>query len=294
MHYSQEQIRRAIVLSFLMIFLASTAVAATKFASERASTAAIVTIQYLVCTLLCLPRILRPGLASLRTNRASLHLVRGIVGILNFYLFYAALEHIPMVDAMLLRQSAPLTVPLIVWLWMRERINGLTWLPLVIGFVGIIVILRPSPGGISLWHAAGYLSAVLLAVSMVATNRLGTTEPPARILFYYCVFSLVCVAPFSAGGFDGLTSLDWLAMLYVGVAIYGTLDLYTRAYGMAPTTVIAPINYFAVVLGGFWGWLFWDQVPDAVSILGSAMVIGGGLLTITFANRPALSPNEER
>lgn len=294
MHYSQEQIRRAIVLSFLMIFLASTAVAATKFASERASTAAIVTIQYLVCTLLCLPRILRPGLASLRTNRAGLHLVRGIVGILNFYLFYAALEHIPMVDAMLLRQSAPLTVPLIVWLWMRERINGLTWLPLVIGFVGIIVILRPSPGGISLWHAAGYLSAVLLAVSMVATNRLGTTEPPARILFYYCVFSLVCVAPFSAGGFDGLTSLDWLAMLYVGVAIYGTLDLYTRAYGMAPTTVIAPINYFAVVLGGFWGWLFWDQVPDAVSILGSAMVIGGGLLTITFANRPALSPNEER
>ena len=61
----------------------------------------------------------------------------------------------------------------------------------------------------------------------------------------------------------------------------------------APIHVLT-INYFAVVLGGFWGWLFWDQLPDAVSILGSAMVIGGGLLTIYLANRPALSPNEER
>jgi drug/metabolite transporter (DMT)-like permease len=293
MHYSQAQIRRAIALSFLMIFMASTAVAATKFASARANTAAIITVQYLVCTLLCLPRVLRPGLSSLRTSRGGLHLVRGIVGVLNFYLFYLALEHIPLVDAMVLRQSAPLTVPLVVWLWMRERISGLTWLPLVIGFVGIVVILRPSPDGISLWHVAAYLSAVLLAVSMVATNRLGTTEPTARILFYYCVFSLACVAPFSAGGFDRTTAMDWVAMLYVGVAIYGTLELYTRAYGMAPTTVIAPINYFAVVLGAFWGWLFWDQVPDAVSILGSAMVIGGGLLTIFIANRPALSPNED-
>jgi drug/metabolite transporter (DMT)-like permease len=285
MNYSQQQIRRAIFMSFIMIIMASTAAAATKFAAERAGTSAIVTVQYLVCTLLCLPRVLRPGLTSLRTTRAGLHLVRGVVGVLNFYLFYMALEHIPLVDAMLLRQSAPLTVPLVLWLWMRERITGITWLPLIIGFVGIIAILRPSPEGISLWHMAGFLSAVLLAVSMVATNRLGTTEPASRILFYYCAFSLVCVAPFSAEGFEGTTPWDWLAMLYVGVAIYGTLDLYTRAYGMAPTAVIAPINYFAVVMGAFWGWLFWDQVPDLISILGSAMVIGGGLLTIFLASR---------
>jgi len=153
------------------------------------------------------------------------------------------------------------------------------------GFVGIAVILRPSTEGISLWHLAGFLSAALLAVSMVATNRLGTTEPPSRILFYYCVFSLACVAPFSASGFVGTTPLDWLAMVYVGVAIYGTLDLYTRAYGMAPTAIIAPINYFAVPMGAFWGWLFWHQVPDIVSVLGSGLVIGGGLLTIYLANK---------
>jgi drug/metabolite transporter (DMT)-like permease len=279
----RHAVRHAIYLSCLMVILASTAVAATKFASARAATETILTVQYLVCTLLCLPGILRPGLASLRTRRPGLHLLRGIVGVLGFYLFYASLDHIPMVDAMMLRQAAPLVVPLVLWVWSRERVASSAWLPLIIGFAGVVVILRPSSAGLSWWHAAGFCSALALAISMVATNRLGSTEPASRILFYYCLLSLACVAPFSSGKFSGLTPADWLAMLYVGLAIYGTLDLYTRAYGMAPTAAIAPINYFAVVLAGFWGWLFWGQVPDLFSVLGSAMVIGGGLLTIYLA-----------
>jgi drug/metabolite transporter (DMT)-like permease len=71
----------------------------------------------------------------------------------------------------------------------------------------------------------------------------------------------------------------------VGIAIYFTLRLYTKAYSIAPASAIAPINYFAVVLAGLWGWLIWQQVPDSWSLLGSALVICGGLLTI-YLSRP--------
>ncbi len=276
-------VRHAIFLSFLMVAVASSTAVAARFASDHASTAAIVTVQYLVCILLCLPRILRPGPGSLRTERLGLHLLRGMAGVIGFYLFYAALDNIPMVDAMLLRQSAPLTVPLVMWVWNRDRVPGSAWLPLAIGFAGIAVILRPNPAGLSWWHAAGFLSALTLSISMVATHRLATTEPTSRILFYYFLLSLACVAPFSLDGFKGLTAMDWLAMIYVGVSIYYALELYTRAYGMAPASAIAPINYLGVVLGGLWGWLLWDQLPDRWSVLGSALVIGGGLITIYLA-----------
>ena len=286
-------VRYAIYLSFLMVSVASTAAAATKFASGRATTEAIVTIQFLVCTALCLPPTLRPGLANLATSRLPLHLFRGAVGVLGFYLFYAALDNIPMVDAMLLRQSAPLTVPLVMWLWSRERVPASAWLPLGIGFLGIAIILRPSPEGLSWWHAAGFVSALTLSISMVATFHLARTEPGERILFYYFVLSLACVAPFSLGDFDGLRWQEWLAMLYVGTAIYVTLRLYTLAYAIAPASAIAPINYFAVVLAGFWGWLFWGQVPDQWSLLGSALVIAGGLLTILLAREvTTIAPTE--
>lgn len=279
----RNAIRHAIFLSLLMVILGSTAAAATKYVAAHVSIAAIITVQYFICTLLCLPRILQPGIQSLRTKRLSLHLMRGLAGVLGFYLFYAAVHNIPLMDAMMLRQSAPLIVPLVMWVWGREKVVASAWLPLLIGFTGVAIILRPSALGLSWWHAGGFLSAVALAISMVATRKLAPTEPTARILFYYCVLSLACVTPFSVSDFDGLAALHWLAMIYIGVAIYLTLELYTRAYGMAPTAAIAPINYFSVVLAGIWGWVFWDHLPDRFSILGSVLVIAGGLLTIYLA-----------
>lgn len=278
-----RQTRQAIYLSLLMVTIASTAAVATKYAAERVSIEAIVTVQYAVCLVLCLPITLRPGLGNLRSQRLGLHFFRGAVGVLGFYLFYGALEHIPMVDAMLLRQSAPLTVPLVIWAWNRERVAASAWIPLVIGFAGVVIILRPSAEGLSWWHAWGFISALCLSLSMVATHKLATSEPSSRILLYYFLLSLACVAPFSLADFSGLRWQDWAAMLYVGVAIYYTLRLYTRAYAMAPAHSIAPVNYFAVVLAALWGWLLWDQVPDGGSLVGSALVIGGGLLTIYLA-----------
>ena len=97
---------------------------------------------------------------------------------------------------------------------------------------------------------------------------------------YYFALSLLCVAPFSVGDFAAIRWQDWLAMLYIGVSIYYTLGLYTRAYAIAPASAIAPITYLAIVLGGLWGWLIWGQIPDRWSLIGSALVIGGGLLTL--------------
>ncbi|MEH6586644.1 MAG: DMT family transporter [Halioglobus sp.] len=287
-----NQTRQAIYLSLLMVVIASTAAVATKFASARVSVEAVVTVQYAVCLLLCLPLTLRPGLSNFKSQRLGLHFFRGAAGVLGFYLFYSALEHIPMVDAMLLRQSAPLTVPLVIWVWNSERIAHSAWLPLAIGFAGVLVILRPSPEGLSWWHAGGFISALCLSISMVATHKLATTEPSSRILLYYFVLSLVCVAPFSLGDFNGLRWQEWAAMLYVGIAIYYTLRLYTRAYAIAPAHLIAPVNYFAVVMAGFWGWLLWGQIPDTGSLVGSTLVIIGGLLTIYLAKKTVKATNK--
>ncbi len=116
----RHAVHRAIFLSVLMVMLGSTAAAATKYVSAHVTTEAIVTFQYFICTLLCLPRILRSGVRTLRTERLGLHLMRGLAGVASFYLFYAALEHISLMDAMMLRQSAPLAVPLVMWIWSRE------------------------------------------------------------------------------------------------------------------------------------------------------------------------------
>jgi len=288
----RHTVTHAVYLALITVFLASTAVAAARYASTTASAAVIVTVQYAICMALCLPATLAPGLANLRTRRPALHLFRGAVGVVGFYFYYAVLEHIPMVDAMLLRQTAPLAVPLVMWAWNREKVPAAAWLPLIIGFIGVAVILRPGPAGLSWWHAAGLGSGVALAISMVATFHLATSEPDSRILFYYFAFSLLCAVPFSLGDVHHILWQDWLAMLYIGVAIYFTLALYTRAYAIAPAAVSAPVNYLAVVLGGLWAWVIWGQVPDRWSVAGSILVIAGGLLTLYLAHGGERRPKD--
>ncbi len=280
MAIDRHSVSYAIYLSLLMVLLASTAVVAAKYASATATSEAIVTVQFAICLLLCLPSTLGPGLHNLRSERLGLHLFRGVAGVAGFYLYYVVLDYIPLVDAMMLRQTAPLAVPLVMWIWNRERVPASAWLPISIGFAGVVLILRPGPGGMSWWHAAGLGSGIALAISMVATFRLARTEPDSRILFYYFALSLLCVAPFSAGDFSGIRWQDWLAMLYIGISIYYTLVLYTRAYAIAPASAIAPVTYLATVMGGCWGWLIWRQLPDRWTVAGSVLVIAGGLLTL--------------
>ena len=189
-----------------------------------------------------------------------------------------------MVDAMLLRQSAPLTVPLVIWAWNRERIAGINWLPLAIGFAGVFGHTQAQPGWTQLGGMpAGFSQHSACPCLWSPPTKLATTEPSSRILLYYFVLSLACVGPFSLNDFAGLRWQEWAAMVYVGIAIYFTLLLYTRAYAMAPAHAIAPVNYFAVVMAAFWGWLIWGQVPDGWSLVGSALVILGGLITIYLA-----------
>ena len=281
--------RTAIYFSLLMVLVAGISAAATKHATDSIPVAVIVFMQNAISLLLCLPVALRRGLGSLKTKRPGMHLTRSLLGVAGFYLCYSAMAHIPLVDAMLLRQSAPLCVPLVAWLWVRQKMPAEGWIPIVVGFIGVVIILRPgsSSGAISIWHLAGFLSAVALAGSMVATFKLALTESSNQILFYYFSLSALCLLPFSITHMPGLSGEQWLLLVGIGIAMYAALWLYTRAYSMAPASAIAPINYLAVVMAGLLGWLIWQEVPDAASLGGSLLVIIGGLVTIYQARERA-------
>lgn len=277
---ASESLFKGLALALLMVFLGSTVAAVGKHLAGQVSTATIVLAQYLGCFMLVMPAVLRGGRRALATTAPWLHLVRGVSGVACFYTYYLALGAIPLADATLLRNTAPLIVPLIILLVFRRNLRRQQWWPLLLGFGGIALILRPEGGGLSLWHLMGFVSGVTLAISMVSTRMLAQREPETRILFYYFVISLLLAAPLYATDPQPipLSALPWL--IYVGVAMYLTFVLYTRAYRHASAEILAPINYFAVVFAGLLDWLIWQRVPDATSLAGIALAITGGLLFV--------------
>ncbi len=265
--------------------VASTATAAAKYLSTDLSPWFIVWVQYGLCSLIMLPWILRGGTRVLSSRRAPLLIVRSLAGWLGFTTYFLALPHIPLVDATLLRAAAPLWVPLIVWLWAREAIPGSRWIGLIGGFAGILLVLQPSLDGVNGGHLLGALAGLALATSMATTRGLSTSEPAARVLCYYFLISFLASTPM------GLVHLKPVAiellpgLVYVGLSIFLTMVLYTRAYTHAPTTVVAPLSYIAVPLSGLLDWWFWQTLPNTLALGGSVLVIGSGIVTVALSAR---------
>ncbi|WP_339669807.1 DMT family transporter [Dasania marina] len=271
-----------ISLGIITVLIASTVGAAGKFIGAEVNASAIVFFQYFFCMLCCLPWLLKHRLKGLKTEHPWLHITRSLGGLVGFYVYWQALQHIPLVDSTLLRNSAPLMVPIIIFFWLGLGIPKVRWLPLVIGFIGISVILRAGEHGISTWHIIGLLSGAGLAVSMVSTSLLSKTEPGGRILFYYFFVSLLAVTPYFIYDYQSIPASAWPWLFYIGVAMYLSLRLYTAAFAYVKPSILAPTSYFSVVFAGILEWLIWDHIPDGWTLFGIALVVLGGLLILRF------------
>ena len=262
------------------IFVAATAYACMGMLVKRGKALPdeqLVFARNFICLLILLPWLFIPRPKSLKTKKPYTHLARALFGLLNMYLFFYSLRYILLVDAMLLNNTMPLFVPLVLWVWKKEKIP-LTLVPgLVIGFVGVILILRP---GLEIFNPAALLalaSGLSMSISMANVRELGKFDPIYRILFYYfAISSFISVVPLVWAWENPSLSL-WLILIGVGVfaAIYQFF--LTAGYYYAPASKISPIIYFAVILSGFFDWYFWGQIPSTLSYIGVVLVIIGAI-----------------
>ncbi|MBB3169949.1 DMT family transporter [Simiduia aestuariiviva] len=264
---------RALVLSLLTSLVASLVAAGSKLAAQYVSVHVVVASQYLVGLCLYLPLLWRERGRAFATQRPGLHLIRGLAGVLAFYAYYASLGHISLVDATLLRNSAPLFVPLIALWALQIRVPAKRWGPLAFGFIGVIVILRPWPASIDVWHLAALFAAAMMATSMIATRLLTKTESNESVLLYYFSIALAVSLPFALWHLAPAPLWVWGLLLLLGLGLALALRLYTLAYRAVKPSVLSPASYLSVVFAGVWGWLFWQELPTLWSLLGIGLVV---------------------
>lgn len=276
----QTNLKIASLYAILTSLVASIVAATTKYLTGMMDASVVVCIQYLICLITLSPWLARVGKQGLVTAVPGRHLLRGIAGWACFYTYYLAIDNIPLVDASLLRNTAPICVPFLAYLLFGNRIGLLGITGIALGFGGVMLILKPENASFSLWHGVGLLSGVTLSLSMIYTRELAQSEPSNRILFYYFATSLVLSTPLAIVHFEPIPVTAWPALLFVGLSIFITMKLYNHAYAHAPANSIAPLTYFGVVFAGLLGWLFWDHIPDIKSLGGMVLVVLGGILAI--------------
>ena len=277
---------RSVVLGALLIVLAFACVAVMSAfgkAAKDVPTGILVLFQNFISLLLFTPWVLGKGISELRTTRTWLHIVRAVAGLLSQVLMFVAVKKMPLVNAVLLSNSAPLFIPLVTWAWLKERIGGMVWMSLFVGFAGVILILKPGLALLSDPIALIAISAAAFsALALVAVNQLSNTEPPRRILFYYFLYSSAAAAPFALLKWTTPTYREWLFLGGIGLMMAVSQLLIILAYKHASAGRIAPFNYTVVIFSGLIGWVVWKNTPDLLSLAGVLLVTAGGVLSTKF------------
>jgi drug/metabolite transporter (DMT)-like permease len=260
--------------------------AGIKAASAELPNAMVVFFRNAVGLAVLLPWLLRDGLRGLETRDLGGHVVRGLAGLAAMYCFFYAIAHLRLADAVLLNQSVPLFIPLVGSLWLGETFPRHLLGVLALGIVGILLILRPGTGLFTLASLVGLASAMLAAVAQVGIRRLTRTEPVTRIVFYFGLIGSVVSAGPAALAWRPPSPALWGVLFAIGgFATFGQLAL-TRAYAHAPAAHVGPFIYAGPVFAGLLDWAIWGSLPDALFVLGAALVVAAAVLMLRGSSVP--------
>ena len=221
------------------------------------------------------------GIRNLFTRRWPWHILRMFLASGAMFGFFYGLSRMPLVDALTLGFTAPLMVTALSVPTLGEHVGWRRWTAVVVGFVGVLVILRPGTGQASLAAVAVLFAALCYASLAITARKLADTESSYALSIYAVVGTLLISAVLVGGGsWQTPDTGGWLLFLLAGgcsvVAWIGIVGGYRRA---APA-MLAPFEYTALVGGALAGYLIWDEVPDRWVIAGAAIIIASGLFVV--------------
>ncbi|ATU46816.1 EamA family transporter [Acinetobacter junii] len=256
-----------------------------RYASQTVDNYTIVFFRNFVGLMLFLPFIMKQGASFVKTEKLWMHTWRSLVGLAAMYGFFYAIAHLKLSNAMVFTYSSPIFIPLIAWLFLKERITKAMLMAAALGFLGVFCVAKPDQG---LWNwvsAIGIASSLLASMAFVTVRALTKTEPPERIVFYFCLIgSLLSAIPmFWVWRPYALKELFFL--IAAGILANVSQIFMSHAYRLAPAGQIAPVNYMAIIFAGVWGFFLWQETPDFYSLFGFGLILLAIILCSPLSQR---------
>ncbi len=229
---------------------------------------------------------------SLRTAHPWGHVWRAVIGLTSMSLMFWSFQLMPLGEAVALSFTTPLFLTALSVPLLGEKVGKHRWSAVLVGFAGVLVILRPSGATLLAPGALVGLSAAFgVALAMIAIRQLSRTEPPNTIVFYFtAITTLLAALP---QPFVWVTPTpSALAMLVATGLLGGAAQLLlTRAYSLAPAAVVAPFNYGTLLFAILFGWLLWSEVPRLSMVVGASVVALSGLYILHRETRRRTAPS---
>ena len=227
-----------------------------------------------------------PRLARLRTRRLPLLVLRSTAWISITFLFYTGLRHVPLAESIMLVNTAPFMTALLAGPALGERMSRTAWAAVVLGFIGVIVVLRPGLGMLHWGALFPLLAAAAFSVVQLVTRRLSLEEDHWTILIYTAGIGAIGLTPFGIAAWSELAFPDWMLLASIGALAAGADIAMLAALRRAPASTLAPYQYSQILCAMIAGYLVFAEFPDGFALAGAALIVTGGLVLWKGAPRP--------
>lgn len=238
----------------------------------------VVWARYVFHALVFLAIFSRSGIISqMKTSRPFLHIARSITLMIGTVSFFTALIYLSLPEAVAINFVAPLLVTALSIPFLGEKVGPRRWAAICVGFLGVLVIIRP---GLGVMHWAAFLpliTAISYAGYQIMTRIAGRTEDTKTSLFWTSTVGVIvmsCIVPFVWKAPDATA---WVIMVTTGAVFGFGHYLLIRAFEVAAVSTLSPFLYTQIIWVTIISIVVFDQFPDQFSILGAAIVIGSGL-----------------
>lgn len=211
--------------------------------------------------------------------------IRAVIGTVSLTVTFAAYSMMPMADTAALLFTSSLFIPILGVLVLKESVGPYRWSAVAIGFMGVVIMLRPSGEMYTLGVAAAMGAASLHAILQIMLRYLGRYESPETVTFYFFIIGTFLTAlglPFVA---VKPTMAEVPLLLGVGLSGAAAQWLLSVAFKNAPAAIVTVFNYSTIVWATLFGWMIWNELPLPTVIAGGAVVIASNIVVVWRESR---------
>lgn len=260
-----------------------------KYLVSRYDVPVVVAARY-IGNLLLMSALLAPryGKEMVQTQRTGLVVIRALCLAASSLLVGLALQRMPVAETTAISFLAPMLVVLVSGPLLGERAGLVGWTAALAGFAGVLLIARPG-SGLDPWGIGFALLGVSVNAGYQLLSRvLVASERTMALLFYTALVGSIIFGLAAPWFLDGRVPTAFEALLFCSLGAYGGLGhfLITAAYRDAPASLLAPVNYLQLLWAGLLGWIVFRHVPDALSLLGMAIIAASGIAVAIHSRRP--------
>lgn len=251
-----------------------------KLIGQRLHITQILLVRQIGMIIMVAPAIMRNFPGSLRTSNYKLHFLRLCFALVAMLFGFTAIIHMPLADATAIFFAKSFFVTIFAVFFLAETVGPYRWSALMMGFIGVMIMLQPGTDNFSIYGLASLIGAAGAGAVMILLRLLSRTDSADTIMSYGALGVGVAMMIPGLYFWQELTQLEWLLLTIVAVVSYYGQKLNIFAYKHGEASLLASLDYVRLLWATLFGFLIFDQLPEAATWFGASIVIVAAIFMI--------------